>query len=370
MLLAASFALSGCGRTTIDLNDYLTYKFTGVNGYGEISYTIQSDAIVDDHPKAFELSGNNEELLSDIGAYLDAENLNGSWDKSKDLSNGDDVVFTWDESTISALEEEYKVKFKDDEIQATVDGLEKVEQYDAFQGLEVSFEGYAPGGRVDIDASDCEIDSLKYTAKPSENLKNGDKVTVTVAVPDDCAKTYGKVPKETSKEYTVSGLDGFVTTAADIPEDTMNAMKKQAEDTLKAWFASTSREEEKMDGMTYVGNYFLTPKDSSDVGVGWSSKSGNGIFLIYKTDYTADGKSVSGYWYCCFTDIKILADGTYSVDTTAYQTPSTSRNKIQTGIYYYPGFPDLTSLFNHCVTENAETYNYEDNVGTGSGETT
>ena len=43
----------------------------------------------------------------------------------------------------------------------------------------------------------------------------------------------------------------------------MNAMKKQAEDTLKSWFAQSAGENEKLDSMTYVGNYFLTEKDGA-----------------------------------------------------------------------------------------------------------
>ena len=366
LLLTAAVGLSGCGATTIDLQDYLTYEFTGVNGYGEIDYRIQSDSMMDDNLDAFGISGNSDaEILSGIDTYMDVANLHGSWDKKENLSNGDNVVFTWDEDTVHTIEEKYHVKLKDDAIKATVEGLQDVETYDAFQGLKVSFDGYAPSGTVSLDNTECGISSLEYTAKPSDHLKNGDKVTVTVTVPEDCAKQYGKVPKEVSKEYTVSGLDGFVTSAADIPEDIMNAMKKQAEDTLKSWFAQSAGENEKLDSMTYVGNYFLTEKDGA-VKSFWYSSDSNAIYLIYKTDYVDEGENVSGYWYCCFKNIKILADGTYSVDTSSYRTPSTWDTKISED-HHYPGYPDVTSLFNHCVTENIESYNYEDNVGKGDG---
>ena len=315
LLVTAAIGLSGCGATTIDLQDYLTYEFTGVNGYGEIDYRIQSDSMVDNNLDAFGISGDSDaEILSSIDTYMDVANLHGSWDRKENLSNGDNVIFTWDEDTVH---------------------------------------------------TECGISSLKYTAKPSDHLKNGDKTTVTVTVPENCAKQYGKVPKAVSKEYTVSGLDGFVTSAADIPDDIVNAMKKQAEDTLKSWFAQSAGENEKLDSMTYVGNYFLTEKDGA-VKSFWSSSDSNAIYLIYKTDYVDEGENVSGYWYCCFKNIKILADGTYSVDTSSYRTPSTWDTKISED-HHYPGYPDVTSLFNHCVTENIESYNYEDNVGKGDG---
>lgn len=337
LLVTAAIGLSGCGATTIDLQDYLTYEFTGVNGYGEIDYRIQSDSMVDNNLDAFGISGDSDaEILSSIDTYLDVEKLYGSWDKKENLSNGDS---------------------------ATVEGLQDVETYDAFQGLKVSFDGYAPSGRVSLDNTECGISSLEYTAKPSDHLKNGDKITVTVTVPENCAKPYGKIPKAVSKQYTVSGLDGFVTSAAEIPDDIMNAMKKQAEDTFKAEFAKSAGEDEKLDSMTYVGNYFLTEKEGA-VKSFWSSNDGNAIYLVYKTSYVDNGKSVGGYWFCRFSDVKVLADGTYSVDTTSYRTTNTWDSTIGED-HKYPGYPDVTSLFNHCVTENMESYNYEDNVGKG-----
>lgn len=117
LLVTAAIGLSGCGATTIDLQDYLTYEFTGVNGYGEIDYRIQSDSMVDNNLDAFSISGDSDaEILSSIDTYLDIEKLYGSWDKKENLSNGDSVVFTWDEDTVHTIEEKYHVKLKDDAI--------------------------------------------------------------------------------------------------------------------------------------------------------------------------------------------------------------------------------------------------------------
>lgn len=89
LLVTAAIGLSGCGATTIDLQDYLTYEFTGVNGYGEIDYRIQSDSMVDNNLDAFGISGDSDaDILSSIDTYLDVENLYGSWDKKENLSNG------------------------------------------------------------------------------------------------------------------------------------------------------------------------------------------------------------------------------------------------------------------------------------------
>ena len=367
LLGISAIVLSGCGKTTIDINDYLTYKFTGIDGYGSIIYEIRADDIVNDYKDVF---GTSDELDDYVNAYSDVEELNGSWDKGEDLSNGDTVKFTWDQNAIDWIEKHYKVKMNNQPITASVEGLEAIQKYDAFKNLQVNFEGHAPRGSVSLNTENCEIDTLEYNAQPSDHLKNGDIVTVTITVPEDCEKNYGKVPEKTSKKYTVSGLDGFISSAADIPEETLSAMKKQAEDARKAEFASSSSPEEKMANMVYVGNYFLTIKDSvADSEQYYEDRDDdNAIFLVYKIDYSADGNNVKSYWYCKFTNVTILPDGTYSVDTTSYEMPDDWEERVEIDKYYYPGYPDITSLFNHCVTKNIASYEYEDNVESGDNE--
>lgn len=152
------------------MQDYLTYEFTGVNGYGEIDYRIQSDSMVDNNLDAFGISGDSDaEILSSIDTYLDVERLYGSWDKKENLSNGDSVVFTWDEDTVHTIEEKYHVKLKDDAIKATVEGLQDVETYDAFQGLKVSFDGYARPAR--------SVWTTRNAASPRWNIRQN-RVTI------------------------------------------------------------------------------------------------------------------------------------------------------------------------------------------------
>lgn len=365
LFFISTIILSGCGKETIDLNDYFTYEFTGVDGYGSIIYQIRADDIVDDHKDIF---GTSNELDDDlVDAYADIEELSGSWDKGEDLSNGDAVEFTWDQKTIDWIEKHYEVKLKNEPITAVVDSLEAVQKYDAFKNLNVTFEGYAPRGTVSLNKENCEINILEYTAEPSDHLKNGDVVTVTVTVPDDCERDYGKIPEKTSKKYTVSGLEGFVASAADISDETLSAMKKQAEDARKAEFANSSSPEEKMVNMIYVGNYFLTIKDSvADSESYYEDRDDdNAIFLVYKIDYSANGQNINSYWYCKFSNITTLSDGKCSVDTTTYEVPDDWEERVEIDKYYYPGYPDITSLFNHCVTKNIASYEYEDNVKGG-----
>lgn len=105
---------------------------------------------------------------------------------------------------------------------------------DLMDYVEVSFTGYEGGGKavLSMDSVQLEKDmvgdtdgnitseelnkmlsmvdfemSVKYTADPTEELSNGDKVTVTATYNEDLAKSYGLKITSVSKTYTVEGLE-------------------------------------------------------------------------------------------------------------------------------------------------------------------
>lgn len=369
MILGTALCLSGCGSTTINMNDYLEYEIGGYEGYGTISSQVNTQSAMSDYEDEIARLNDGAEdaaVLAALDSYRLMERIDGEWSQTDSLSNGDTVTFTWDEDAIQDFEDSCDVKIKYSDVKVTIEGLEEVATYDAFAGLEVTYGSLAPFGTASLNSEDCEISNLTYTAEPSAGLKNGDTITVTVEAPDNCAEQYGKVPEETTKTYKVEGLSGFVTSAADIPEDTMAAMKKQAEDDRKAAFAKDS--DSTLDGITYVGNYFLTMKDDEAKNREFSlspySATYNTIYLIYELNITNEEGSYSYYWYCAFNNIAFLEDGTCSVDTSEYDTPYDGiiyGDRVTLGKWSYTGFKDKDSLFNKCVTQNAASYNYEDN---------
>lgn len=370
MIVGTVMWLNGCGKSTIDLNKYFDYSVTGYNENGSITETIAKDDIVYDNLSAFGVddSTTDSNIEKEIQAHLYIEELGGEWDKDEKLSNGDKITFSWDEDTIDSIENQYNVKLKHSDVTVKIEGLEDITSYDAFSGLKVSYESLAPYGTVSLDSSNCEIPNLIYSAEPSTGLKNGDEITVTVDVTDDCAEKYGKIPETDSKIYTVEGLAGFVTSAADIPAETMNAMKRQAEDVKKSKFESNKSDDESLNSVTYVGNYFLTMKDDfakkKEFSLDSTYNTYNSIYLIYEVNITNEGGTYSYYWYCSFDNICFLEDGTCSVDTSEYDIPQNgifAGDTINLGDRYYTGFKDKDSLFNKCITQNSTQYNYENN---------
>lgn len=109
----------------------------------------------------------------------------------------------------------------------------------------------------------------------------------------------------------------------------------------------------------------VVDNDTAKPGIDVENK--NIYYGIYKLSISSGENEFSYYMYCTFQNLMLLPDGTCSVDLTDYSIPEVSVDfwgEIQgegfkSGDYYYAGYEDLDSLFNHCVTKNIEWYEYE-----------
>ena len=131
--------LTACGRTEINVNDYLSTETKGANSRGSVEWTLNTAAMVTANPEAFRLKDNAS--LTDISAVTDKINANlyGAFDKAEALSNGDTVNFVWDTSTVKVLEKAYKVKLLTENYPVTVSGLPELQQYDPFDYITIEY---------------------------------------------------------------------------------------------------------------------------------------------------------------------------------------------------------------------------------------
>lgn len=366
--------LTGCGRTSVNLNDYVTVNYEGYNTVGVAGYEFDCEKMIEDNPKAFGLSKDHSnddtlEVLFDISCYID-----GRLDKMEDLSNGDTINFKWDISNEEALKENYPISIKYSDITVNVEGLDEAESFDPFANIKVTFSGIAPNGTVSIDSNGKgELEDLIYTADVNDGLSNGDKVKVKVNafggnLNEYCLK-YGKIPSTTEKEYTVEGLASYAMSLDKIPEEVLDKMDNHAQDTFKAHVASNWNDTESLKKITLIGNYFVYPKDSIKV------STQNYLYFVYKIDAEnmddkeKKGQTFSYYYYSYFEDIMILEDGTCSYDLNKMTVPygssffgSVSGEAFSTGEHYYMGYKDLDSLFNKQITSKIGQYSYESTV--------
>ena len=359
---------------TINLDKYVTVETTGYDGFGHATVSVDWDAIESKYGSKLKYTsyakkeyGNLLNLATPV-ELLDEE-VSVSLDKKDNLSNGDEITYTWniDDELNDVLN--CKVKYKDTTIK--VSDLEKVDTFDAFSNLEVSFEGVGPNGTVNLNYTGSELSAYDFSCDPINGLSNGDKVVISINEGniESLAQSIGKIPAESSKEYVVDGLQSYLTKASDLNEDTLNAFVSQGEDAFNAYVAQNwSEDTASLVSLEYIGNYLLTIKSDNAYG------NNNKLFLIYKA--TADNHYESyqqtnyDYWYIEYDNIVVDSDGNSDKDVTDYSTTynafdidsGVSSGWFGTYTWRYRGYETLNSLYKDVVTSNIENYNYEDNV--------
>lgn len=383
-LLASSLlALTGCGKTTVNANDYLELDVSGYNTVGTASWSFDAEQFVMDNSDAFGISDTSEMEYLSVIVNIE-EYLNGELDKEDNLSNGDVVTFKWNETDVDKLEEKYNININAEDKIIDVSSLEEPKEIDLFEYVNVTFDGIAPNGNVNINVADNIPINIKFSADKLDNLKNGDVVKIVAEssgnsdVKDYCFQN-GYIPKDTEKEYTVEGLVSYVSSINQISDEMINKMQSQALAGINSYGASWESDShgddvKKMGTPEFLGYYFLSGKE------GFSTSPCNEIYLVYKVTNTmnalkrgGDGSTkVEGeetyYTFYRYSDITLLEDGTCSADLSTGEMTNHSSdsdygyNDWFAVFYKFKGYPDLDSMFNECVTQKLEQYNYESTV--------
>lgn len=382
---------------TIDVSKYMTLSADGYNTVGKLNISFDTEKLEKDYGKqiatrfkkqmknlkddTYGLSSLTASLYDGYEADLFAETCaTGSADKTKGLSNGDVVTYTWDDNSDEA-EEAFGVKVKYTDITYTVSGLASVNTFDAFDGVDVEFSGISPDGRATVNSlpTAAEAQGLYYTLDENSGLSNGDTVTLTVHSNrddfSDCISKYGAMPQATEKTFTVEGLNEYVTSADTLSDSVLVSLQNQAEDVFKSYAAQRFSNGQTFKGMTYLGNYILTPKNKDS----WGDK--DRIVLAYQVtvhhDYTSELNTTydaddSFFWYITFNNVSKDANDNIASGLNDYDTPTTFV-KIDSGVqkysfssstetWEYYGYASLDSLYNAAVNQYVENYNHQDNV--------
>ena len=371
----AAFALCGCGKTKIDLNSYMNVECTGYDSFGKADADFDYESFVEDFEDTEMMTKAGKEAddgLRDMAGLMGlgrsdaamlAMYIKGAFDKPDGLSNGDTVTYSWDLDE-DEIYERFNCKLIYSDITVEVDGLEPIGVFDPFEGLQVSFTGTAPYGQVNLSSNRSSEGNLTFNIDKVSNLSNGDEVTISVEYDEQyMAESYHAIPERDSMTVTVEGLPYYLQSASEVDDDMLEKMKSQTEDVILSMAAGWKGAS--LNGMEYMGNYFLKPKDAMP-GIG------NELTIVYRIDATASFKNessdVSFYYAVQFHDIMELADGTQSVDLSRYDkiyryaAIDSGVNNGWWGTVKFDGYPELDSLFNEVVTKNVEKFEYENNV--------
>ena len=377
LLIAIIFAVNH--KPTIKLDNYVTFEQTGYDGYGEVSASIDWEAIEEKYGKSIKFTSKAKE---DYGALLsmftpiDAleECVDIEFEQDGGLSNGDEVVYYWDIDEDLSVDLDCKVKYKDGTVKIT--DLAEVGKFEAFDDIEVSFSGIAPNGVATVEYSGEElvINSYDFDIYPDSGLSNGD--VISVSIPEryvqGCAERCGKVPENLEKEYTVEGLQSYVTERSQITEDAIDKMQKQGEDVYKAHAAQNFSDGEELESLTCVGDYLLTAKNYD----GWGYS--NIFYMVFRAQvHNTISRSKQTYdkvndifWYIEFDNLMVDENGDIDVDVTQYSKPidtfvidsNVSNGWFGTKEWYYYGYKSIDDLYENAVTTKIDSYNHEDNI--------
>lgn len=373
ILIFLMIVLFGRGNT-INLNDYVVIETNGYNGYGTARIYVDWNSIKEKYGEKIEFTSSAKQEYGGFLTYGNAVEemeyfIDVTMDKRENLSNGDELTYVWEINDEIYKMIDCKLKFKDGTYK--VSDLEEVAQFDAFENLTVEFDGVGPAGYVSMNYEGEELSTNAFSCEPSSGLNNGDVVTVSISTEYilECVENYGVIPKAQAQEYTVAGLEKYVSSIDEISDESMEMLKKQAEDVYTAKIIGTSGDGEEFSNFTYVGNYVLTNKAEESY---WSSN--NQVCFVYKFDvhntYTSGDESFDEtntlYWYVNFKDVTVDDEGYVDVDITNYATPS-NRVEVDSGLgwfhsWYYNAYETYDELYKSVVLSNMSDYYIEENV--------
>lgn len=344
---------------TIDLNKYLTVEATGYDGYGTAQTSIDWDAIEEKYGDKLKYTSaaKNEYggLLSMMSPVeIVQEHVSITLDESSELSNGDKVSYTWEIDKDLSKYVKCKVKYKDGSY--TVSDLTEVGTFDAFADLDVQFSGIAPSGTAYIDYTGSDLSLYDFSCDKTSGLKNGDSIEITIQNTnmEYYAEKLGKVPEATSKTYTVSGLQEYISAYSDLTEDFLANAQKEAEDSIFAYTASSYNQTSSLNNLEYAGYILNSVKDGS----GYVS-SYNDLYIIYKGDVSNSEGAFSAakvYFPVRFSNILKSEDGSLSYsDNTGIEGFS----NLDGGWYGTKGYINPLVCYMEIVESNRDEYTAE-----------
>ncbi len=367
---------------TINLNKYLSVTYSGGNTKGSAEVTFDESAFKKDCAKKIKINRKKlrayaygSDTLADLGAdilsysssgavsALESACISGELSETDNLSNGDKITYEWNTDDVTA-KEIFGVRLKHSDKTFTVKGLPDLQKIDLFDGVTVKFSGNDGNGEAEIEADNAYGNDfgISYQLDTSSGLSEGDTVTVTAysngfSDVNEALAEKGYITDETEKEYTVSGLSTYISSAADVPSDTLEEIKKQTEDLITSDIAQD--DEITVLGKTYLGNYFLTAKSKD-------SDPQNIIAPVYSISVRVpvnDSGTQDFTYYTCgiFTNLLKSGDAINYDLSDGRLVSNTYRFTTDGHFFSVDGYETLDLLKNAVINQNASEYSAEEN---------
>lgn len=357
---------------TLKLDSYISVKFDGYDSQGTAQFDFDTDAFMEDYGSKIKLKKSKaDDLFSFIDSFSEPAELlvdfciDGDLDKWDHLSNGDQVTFTWQCDEEAAMDL-FHVRLSYEDITFTVEGLSEAQELDPFADFELEVSGFAPYATASYNYNSNADYAwyLDFELSASENLKNGDTITVSVKDADDSdwqedfLEDYGVILTQTEKTFTVEGLEEYVTDLSQITDEAMAQMDAQVEDVITS-LASNWKDCNTIASMEHTGCYLLNAKVPSFFG------SNNKLFVVYTVNVSTDLETEEGpvhdefpyYMIVGFSDLILHPDGSVGVDTSNYtRTFSQFKREVGDSAFYFYGYENMEKLVKDNVNPNLKNY--------------
>ena len=363
VLIVILLVLIALHKPTVNLNDYLKVTYDGYDGGGTAYTEIDWDSMINDYGKKISykkgMSQNGSLTPIDTIMHYTEVNIKGN---NEELSNGDKVSYTWkvDKDEIEKL---IKCKIKYSNGSEKVSGLKKMELFDPFENLKVTFSGVEPNGEADIEYNGDMLSDYDFTCDKGYGLKNGDKIKISLTEDAEYyVNQYNKAPSMLEKEYKVKNLGKYLSKIKEVDTDAMNSVRAKAQKSISNMTDYWS-DDITLDKVSYVGNYLQVAKDGDDY-----TKNYYGVIYQINAHIQPDGgqrKDVVAYYSMKFGNVIVDGDGKCKIDLDEYNVPydefsvEVTSGDSYSDKYWFEGYQTLEALKKNCVDEAADEFDCE-----------
>lgn len=333
-LIVAVYMVGFADYTYINLSELTQATVTGYNGHGTLYTTTTPMAGLEDFFDTVSVT------------VLDTEEI-----KNGTLSNGDKIEIEYFYNKELAKNNKLRVRGGSEFV--TIKDLPegKPITYDElFAGVKLEYEGVAPVVSVTVTntSTDPILADVVYSIVDAKEFYDEGE-TIKIQAEFDQSKAVEEAydieagPEGYVKEFTIDGVDRYLTDASEIPQDLLDQMKEYGATlfgteqgdaneygvrlfTAAGAMYSTSGGDYTFAWRTptYISSYFTCINDEH---LGEPGNQVNDVKVVYDTAVVqADGKAVSAEAVVSFKDLVKKADGTIVVDLESGEIVSASTN--------------------------------------------
>lgn len=343
-------------RKKVNINDYVSVSFNGYSGAGVATYKLDYEgfykAILKAQGKSSDGLSDGNSAVNDISRVINS-GISFTFDNTKNLKNGDKTTLK-----INCKEDagkELGVHFVSENLKHTVKKLKEPKKINPFDDLSISFKGTSPDGYIDVEqkSKNSYLKGLSYKYSKNSEIKNGDKITITINANAQSALQNGYIFTQKSKDFTCEKLDEYLIDLTKLKDQPLAKMQKDTTDKIESFFAKNN-EYISYDSLKYAGAYLLNSK----------SRNNNAVYLIYSLTASSkeSGKNyafspTTVYYICEFDNVILKSDNTVDYDTPDQYYHSTD---LTYGFFAkVPGYTDGAQMYNDLITATKDNYEHQ-----------